>query len=729
MTDATFPGNGNYLARLEAWRSGFTIYGRLTVIKTGGYGYWTNNPQPYATHVAGLGGDGTWTYDFRNYNSKVVAEWSRTVGGPGDYQVGAWVEMDGFGRAQPANMVVNVPPGAPAPPTMLRPVRNSDTSHGVFWKDNATPAAPYTYLQVQRRMFDGSWQNFVGIAADTAYNTSGNNRSYGDNGTVANRIYVYRIYVNNGAGEAYSSESPWVFTTPAAPKNVQAVKQASGSIVLTWTNGPPHTEINTNIDYSIDGGTTWTALVSGLAGKVSTYTHATPPAAANIVYRVRHTIAQPNPVNNVGIGLTSAYGQSNLVGLTAPPNAPSALSPNGTVFDATTAQTFTWRHNNVDSSTQTAYEIQYRIGTAAWTSTGKITSGDSLRTFAPNTFTNGKTYEWQVRTWGAHADPSPWSASATFTTSAAPLVAIGDPPNPLEAALVTTTWTYSDAEGTAQSAWEAQLLQSSSTLEQLAGSGDVTSASFTTRLVDATTYQVRVRARDGSGLWSQWAQKTFTSSFPSPAIPLISVVWDINTGIAGITVNNPDVGTAVINNKVMRSTDEGSTWVEVASTPPDGTGFDKTVPLNASVMYQVIAWTDLPSSASSMSTLITTTASYGYWSAGSDLEYNFGMRANYQKPPQYGVEKSLAQKTLHYFAGRTKPVEYSGTATTVTGSVEFATRDLNEWAQVDRMSTVSGPHLLRFTNGMVVKCSIEPVSITKINKLWHQISFSFQEVD
>ena len=93
------------------------------------------------------------------------------------------------------------------------------------------------------------------------------------------------------------------------------------------------------------------------------------------------------------------------------------------------------------------------------------------------------------------------------------------------------------------------------------------------------------------------------------------------------------------------------------------------------------------------------------------------------------MEKSLAQKTLPYFAGRTKPVEYSGTATTVTGSVEFATRDLDEWAQVDRMPTVSGPHLLRFTNGMVVKCSIEPVSITKINKLWHQISFSFQEVD
>lgn len=729
MTDATFPGNGNYFARLEAWRSGFTIYGRLTVFKTGGYGYWTNTPQAYGAWAVDQSFNGSWTYDFRNYSSKVVAEWSKTVGGPGNYVVDAWVDMDGFGRADPDGITINVPPNPPAAPSNLNVTRNSDTSQNVYWKDNASVAAPYTLLQVQRKVYDGNWSGWIAIAGDGSYNTGSGNRSYGDTGTVPNRIYVYRIYVNNTAGEAATPESVWVFTSPAAPTNVQAVKQASGSIVLSWTRGTPHTEINTNIDYSIDGGTTWTSLVTGIAGNVSTYTHATPPAAANIVYRVRHTIWQGNPGGNVGIGLTSAYGQSNSVPLTTPPAAPSALSPNGTVFDATTAQTFTWRHNNVDSSTQTAYEIQYRIGTAAWTSTGKISSAASLRAFAANTFTNGKTYEWQVRTWGAHADPSPWSSVATFTTSAAPTVVINTPGSILEAALVTTTWTYYDAEGTAQSAWEAQLLQSGSILEQLAGSGDGTSAAFTTRLVDATTYQIRVRARDGSGLWSQWAQKTFTTSFPSPAIPLISVVWDINTGIAGITVNNPDVGTAVTSNKVMRSTDEGSTWVEVASTPPDGTGFDKTVPLNASVMYQVIAWTDLPSSASSLSTSITTTASYGYWSAGSDLEYNLGMRANYQKPPQYGVEKSLAEKTLHYFAGRTKPVEYSGTATTVTGSVEFATRDLDEWAQVDRMSTVSGPHLLRFTNGMVVKCSIEPVSITKINKLWHQISFSFQEVD
>ena len=728
MTTATFPGNGNYYAQLDAWRSGFTVYCRLTVVKTSGSGYWTTTPQGFQSRIGDQYNNGTWTYDFRNYGSKIVVEWSRTFGGPGNVTVGANATMDGFGTAGPGDITVNIPPNAPAAPSLTSVVRNSDTSQTINWTDNASGSAPYKSVQVQRQMYNGSWSSFGGIVTDTTKRTSSGSRSYNDTSTVANRIYCYRIKAANGAGESYSGNSVWIFTTPAAPTGVTATKQASGDIIISWVKGTPHSEIVSNVDYSTNGGASWTSLATGIASGTTSVTHTSPPAVASLIYRVRHTI-ETAASGALGEGLTSAYGQSNAVQLTAPPNPPSSLAPNGVTFNAATARTFTWAHNSVDSSAQTAYELRYRIGAGAWTTTGQVASSAQQRVIAASTFTNGNSYEWQVRTWGAHVNPSDWSPTATFANSAPPSATITAPSTTLAQALVTVTWTYSDPESTAQSAWEAVLLKEGTTLESRSGSGAATSAAFTTRLVDATEYQVQVRVRDGSALWSAWDQKTFTTSFPSPAIPLISVAWDINMGIAGITVNNPDVGIAVINNKVMRSTDEGSTWVEVASTPPNGTGFDKTVPLNASVMYKVIAWTDLPSSASSMSTLITTTASYGYWSAGSDLEYSFGMRANYQKPPQYGVEKSLAQKTLHYFAGRTKPVEYSGTATTVAGSVEFATRDLDEWAQVDRMSTISGPHLLRFTNGMVVKCSIEPVSITKINKLWHQISFSFQEVD
>lgn len=727
MTDATFPGNGNYFARLEAWRSGFTVYGRLTVFKTSGTGYWTYTPQAYGAAAAGVSFNGSWTYDFRNYSSVVVREWSQAVAGPGDYVVDAWVDMDGFGRADPAAITINVPPNAPAAPSNLDVTRNSDTSQNVYWKDNASVAAPYTLLQVQRKVYDGAWPGWTAIAGDGAYNTGSGNRSYSDSGTVANRIYVYRIYVNNTAGEAATPESRWVFTSPAAPSAVQAVKQQSGSIVLSWTKGTPHTEINSSIDYSIDGGTTWTALVSGLAGNVSTYTHATPPAAASIVYRARHTIETAAP-GAVGIGLTSGYGQSNSVPLTAPPLAPSALVPNGLVFDAVTAQNFTWQHNTADSSSQTAYEIQYRIGTGAWTSTGKITSTASLRAFAANTFINGNSYEWQVRTWGAHASASPWSSSATFTTSAAPLVVINTPPNPLGAALVTTTWTYSDSEGTAQSMWEAQLLRSGSVLEQLTGSGTTSTASFTTRLTDATAYQVQVRARDGSGLWSSWAQKTFVTSFPAPTVPTITANWNTDTGTVGITVTNPATGTAVVENRIQRSLDGGQTWIQVAVTPPNGTGFDRTVPVGITAQYRVIAWTALPSSSQSAVILVTTASKIGYWSGGNSFEKNVQLRVNYKAPPKLDLETGLADKVLHYFAGRTQPVETSGTATQRRGSVEFMVSSIDELQQVRALALIPAPHLIRMPDGTTVFASIGPVSEKRQDEGWYRIAFKVTEV-
>ncbi len=731
MTTATFPGNGNYYAQLDAWRNGNTIYGRLTVVKTSGSGYWTNNPQAYGAWAVDQSFDGSWTYDFRNYSRKIVAEWSKAVSGPGDYVVDGWVDMDDFGRADPAGITVNVPPESPAAPSNLSVSRINDNSHGVYWKDNATPAAPYTSLQVQRRMYDGSWQNFVGIVNDGAYNTSGNNRSYGDNGTVANRIYVYRIKVSNGSGEAYSSESPWVFTTPAEPTNVQAVKQASGSIVLSWTKGPPHTEINTNIDYSINGGTTWTSLVTGLAGNVSTYTHTTPPAAANIVYRVRHTIAQSNPGNNVGIGLTSGYGQSNSVPLTAPPNPPSALSPNGETINSHATQTLKWQHNSVDSSSQSAYEIRYRIaGAGSWTTTGKVVSTSQQRTFVADAFDSGNDYEWQVRTWGAHADPSDWSSTATFVASTPPTVAITAPSSILGQALVTATWSYFDAEGTAQSAWEAELLFGGVVIESRSGSGAATSMSFTTRLSDGTSYQIRVRVRDGSGLWSVWDQQTFTTDFPSPPVPSLVASFNDENGSAMFRVSNPSGSPAVVRNDILRSLDGGQTWLTVTATSVNGIGFDPTIPLGDVVSYKVVAWTDLPSSSESIVSFLDMSdlRDGGYWSAGNIFDYVVRVRYNLGAPVSRKFRQGSAQKTLHYFAGRELPVETTGTARSRTGEISFTTFSKDELDRVREMAYLPAPHLIRLPEGTDLYCSIGAVSEERVNNDWYKITVTLTEV-
>jgi hypothetical protein len=612
MTDAGFPGTGQYFARLEAWYSGYRVYGRLTVFKTAGYGYFTNSPVEYGAHAAGAGFNNTWTYNFQQYSSKVVAEWSQPVGGPGNYTVDGWVDMAGFGRADPAPMTVTIPPNAPAAPGKPGVERNADNNIAVSWRDVASVAAPYEALQVQRTFYDGNWSGWHAVADDIRYNPNSGDRGYSDQAGVANRIYAYRIKVANSAGEAYSPTTSWVFTTPRAPQSVAAVKQSSGSIVISWTRGTPHTEIVTDIEYSTNGGTSWTSLTTGQGPTVTSYTMTTPPSGSSIKFRLRHRTTSTDP-NARGVNLPSAWSESNSVGLTAPPLAPSALDPNGSAFDAATAKTFNWQHNTADSSTQTAYEIQYRIGSAAWTTTGKVTSTASARQFPANAFVNGNSYQWQVRTWGAHADPSPWSSTATFSASASPTVTITSPEASLALAAATAVWVYTDPEGTAQSAWEAELLRGGQVIEQRSGSGSASSVAFATRLDDATAYQVRVRVRDGSLLWSAWDQRSFTTSFPSPATPVVVTNFNAETGMATISVVNQTVSgkPTVVQNAVMRSTDGGQNWTQITTAPPNGIAFDPTIPLATDVLYKVVAESALPSFSESTTSVVN--SEYSPW--------------------------------------------------------------------------------------------------------------------
>lgn len=626
------------------------------------------------------------------------------------------------------------PPAAPGEPTV---VRVSDTEQTVSWTRNASATAPVLDQQLQRREYSaGAWGAWAGVNnITTDYTTNGTNSV--SNATVANRAYEYRVKASNGSGEAYSPVFSYCFTTPAAPTSFDAEKQTSGDIKLTLVQGISHTFYKTTVEYSLDGGSVWTALTTLNSG-VTTYTWTAPPSGSAVVLRARTFI---DSAGDPGNGLTSAWKQSNSVALTAPPNAPSNLAPNGLVFDANTAKNFTWKHNPVDSSVQSAYEIQYRIGAAAWTSTGKITSSTQSRTFPAAAFVNGNGYEWQVRTWGAHATASPWSATATFQTSAPPSVTITSPVSgvPWAAAKLTVDWSFNDPEGTAQSMWEAILLDNEGqTIETLSGNGATFTALFATTLTDDTEYQVQVRGRDGSSLWSTFDQISFLTAFPTPIVPIIlQAAWDMTTGAATFGVENPVGAPDVIYNDVMRSLDGGQTWQLIGTAPPNGEGFDPTIPLGVDVLYKVVAWTDLPSSSESEVVIIN--SNYrdgvyvgpvgGYWSAGDNFTTIVRMDKGQGQPPKMDLTSGLANKTLHYFAGRSKPVETVGEATLREGQVEFIVSTVAVMQQARRMAMMPAPHLIRLPDDTTLYCSIEEVEDTRLAEGWYKISFNVTEVD
>lgn len=621
-------------------------------------------------------------------------------------------------------------PDAPTAPVIGTPERVSDTQHTVKWTRKASTAAPYTQQQVQRRTHDGAWGEWTGVATLGTTRTNEAAESWTDNGTVPNRAYQYRIKASNAAGDATSDASVVVYTTPGAPSSLVAEKTADNKVKLTIAQTVPHTAYETELEYSTDGGDNWNTLDTVAAG-VLTYTWDNPVLTDPLTFRARVVI---DTNTGVGDGLASTWRASNTIQLAAPPNAPSALNPNGVAFDGGQARVFTWQHNPVDTSPQSQYQIRYREqGAGSWTTLSAVASDVSAHEFVAATFENGKSYEWAVRTWGIHEDPSPWSATATFNATTPPVATITSPQVTHDTSQLQAAWTYYDEESTAQAAWQAELVRGGSVIEQRSGSGAATSTTFQTLLTDATTYTVRVRVQDGSGLWSAWDEVTFTTEFDTPPQPLVALQWDENEGCVHVIVGNPEAGSDEVEatrNAVYRSLDGGESW-ELLTDSLDlgGTFTDRTIPLGVEVLYKAVAWSTLPSSIESEVVDMIPPADSVYWSAGPGFATTVRMRDNISGPPRVDLTGGLVTRRLHYFAGRTLPVEAAGTQQAVTGSVSFIVTDRDALATVRALRYVPAPHMIRTPDGLVLHCSIGPVEESRVVGDIYGISFDVQEVE
>lgn len=727
MATKKFSGNSNYELQGVPKVTGRSVSIPVDVERLEGYGYYKLPPgTAYSGTVDGTAVSGTFLYDFRNgVKLQRVVTLTKSNMTPGTKSWSITVSMSsGIGSATISGTFV-VAPDAPSAPTIGTPVRNSDTSISAFWDRNASVAAPYDSQQVQRSTFDGSWSDYVTIATiSTKYTTSGG-QSRADTKTTANRSYRYRVRASNAKGSATSAVAQTVYTTPGTPSAVKATKTAAGGIALVVTQTVPW-NAQTQIERSTDGGSSWSSLVT-LAPGTNSYTFSSPTAGETYVFRARAV----NQAGLIGAGLASGWRTSNSVPLAAPPAAPSKLTPNGAAFDGDTAQTFRWQHNTLDSSDQSAYAIEWREqGSGAWSNvTGKVASETSSRVFPAGTFENGKTYEWHVRTWGVHESAGPYSATATFTASAPPSVTITSPGEIVAASIAAVAWEYFDEESSAQSAWQASLLAGGNELEALSGQGAATSVTFATRLTDDTEYQVRVRVRDGASLWSEWDTVTFTTDFPLPPVPVVQLSWDAEQGAVVAEITNPDPGVGqvpAIANDLYWSVD-GSEWTLAFSGAMLNTSTaDLTAPVGVPVSYKAVAWSDLPSSAESAVVSIETPADIGYWSVGDGL--SVAMEYGNGDGPRVDFTSGLYEKTLHYFAGRTLPIEVAGTARSRVGAVTFMITTREQLNAVRAMQYLPAPHLIRIPDGTLLFCSISEVSERRIHDDLYGIGFTATEV-
>ncbi|WP_313276777.1 fibronectin type III domain-containing protein [Timonella senegalensis] len=433
---------------------------------------------------------------------------------------GYWVRVKATSGAGDSSYssgrAVTTTPNAPAAPTSPTVTRVSDTTQNVGWSRAATSAAPYVNQYVERRdNVATAWIRASGALAGTA-------TAFTDTTTVANRRYDYRVVAENAGGIGTSAVVS-INTTPAAPTGVTAVKVGT-TIEVSWTRTATQAGITAHEVWDKPAGGVG-VLVATVAGTATAWTDATPDTAKTHQYYV---------VARAGTLASAASTPSNVVQLLAPPLAPSRVGPTGAV-DRAKAVLFAWKHEAVDTTAQSAYELQYRVNGGSWV----VLTGTTAQTRSVTALGVSGTLEWQVRTKGQHASFGPWSAVWTFTLASQPTVLVSTPSGVYGSSRVTVVWAYANVDPSGQAQFEAELVRDGLTLEVKSGDSSAGTVSFGFSLVDREAYLVRVRVRSASGLWSDWAESEFTTDFPLPVTVEPIPVFDPATGAVTVTFTDP----------------------------------------------------------------------------------------------------------------------------------------------------------------------------------------------
>lgn len=550
------------------------------------------------------------------------------------------------------------PISAPAAPTGIAVSRSSDTSHTITWtRTNPTSASnPYENMEVQR------WSSTTGIYSTIA--TLGSVSSYTNTSTSTNNQYRWRVRAKNSAGASAWIYSGFWSTTPAAP-DAPVAKKISNDIQLNWTNRNQVNSGGVEVWHAANG--VWDVSVLSATSSnpsISTWTHVAPNPAQTHQYKLK---AYAGSTDDAPTTFSGFSGASNVIQLLTNPAAPNNLSPTSGVKDAaTTAIVLSWNHNEVDGTAQTKYDIQYRMNGGSWTTVSATTSVQS-RTFAAGSLTNGGTFEWQVRTYGAYAVApaySPWSAIATITLSAAPNAGVLYPDSAVAVATsrITASWTYSDPEATAQAGYRVKLYSAggAKVLEDKSGSGAVTSLALTTVLKNSTSYRLGVSVQDGSGLWSSETFEDFNVVYALPPVPIVTLLFDEDDASVQVSIQNPvNVGDAAVTsyNEVWRSVDWINYDLLATNVPVNSTITDYIPDLGTENVYKVIAVTSIGATAESDPLVFDVPDTGGWFWFNGGPAFSDVIKVRYSPARSQSFSRS---KTLNNYAGRQFPVETAG---------------------------------------------------------------------
>lgn len=651
----------------------------------------------------------TWTYsDYGTPHTVTV-----TIGITGTFNGSAPTKAKQF--TFPAR-----PYATPTAPTSPTATRINDGQIDLSWTNHSTASGLYQSIKVYRSTNGGS---FSLVAAGLA----GSSTSYSDTTVSSNHKYKYKIRAVNTTGIADSVDTTAVYTTPGTPTIGTATKLASGNVQLTWTNnaGYNDTTYGTDIYESTDGGDF--AYNASVSGGLATWEQVDPSTSVTHAYKVLHT---------KGALFSALSAASNTVTLLATANAPTGLSPSGAAQDAADDITLTWTHNPTDDTPQAKRRVQYKVNGGSYSDLVNDSSSDSSYTIAGGTLTNGDTITWKVATAGENGTLGAFSAEAVFTLAAKPTATISAPVDTYDSSTLIVEWTYFQAVATAQAAWNAKLYDDDDLLIETISGTTETTGTFTHTVEDSTTYTVVVTVTSEDGLTSDEASEEFTVSYLPPADIAVSGEFDAASGFVVLTLTGSDptegVTEAITSVSVQRKIDAGE-WVTILS----GVVLDEstltatvqdTVPATVGTnTYRAIAFSDLPSSVMSSEEEVTTSeTTWGYLSGGT----GFATVARFSAMPSFTPSASRS-KALYHFAGRGKPVQFTGEALSYTLAVSGKlTSDSGTADDFKALGLAAGVHCWRGPDGERVFGSLGKVDTPRSRKQeGASITFTITELD
>jgi len=471
-------------------------------------------------------------------------------------------------------------------------------SSALSWTLTSTSPAPVQQVKVYR------WDSSRADASYLLVATLGAVTSYLDTGLAADRRYGWAVQAVNTGGS-----SAWHYfgdecTAPASPTSHAAARSGSGiagSFVSQSTINPAF-----EVWDSTDGGTTWVKVLDIAAatrakGSTVSYTLSGTNQAVPHLLRVKAVLG----------GQSSGWATiSAPVIIITKPNAPVPSPSGGAVTPVDGSVTLTATPDSTvlpDGSAVTAYNLRHRLAGAAWTETGKTTASSLSCTLS---YASAKNVEHQWQVWGAHADPSDWSAVASFRTSTPPTATITAPAaGTITSNRLTITTAGVDPDGDTITAVRYGLEDAAgaalvATVERTTG---LTGYDFPVDLADGQTVVAWVQYQDAYGLWGARAQATYTVDYLGPAAAVVTASWADSEPAVVLAISNPPTAglPATVSQDVYLIGPDGTRTLIAEDLEPYSTIAYRRAPL-VETTYEVVTVSALPSTTS---TLVTVPAS------------------------------------------------------------------------------------------------------------------------